>query len=214
MGVSFDYKQGSASIALKFDGYYVWDTSVIKAEGKYWMFVSRWKKELGFGWNWLFHSQVVLSTSDKPEGPYQFVKVIFERRDKKYFDAMNTHNPSIKYYDGKFYLFYMGCTYDFEPPKHMNDITNDMVSPTWNKKRIGLAISDKIDGEYIRKEQPLLNPREGYWDSSITTNPAPGLSVHSNRTLTTHERISALICNKTLGKDNTREYSRKQNGSP
>ena len=174
MDVKCNFKQGKVNIALKFDGYYVWDTSVIKAEGKYWMFVSRWKKELGFGWNWLFHSQVVLASSEKPEGPYKFEKIIFERRNKKLFDGMNTHNPTVRYFNGKFYLFYMGCTYDFEPPKHDYEITMEMVTPTWYSKRIGLAIANKIDGDYIRKDEPILLPRKGdYWDSGITTNPAP-----------------------------------------
>lgn len=170
--LEFNYEQGEATIALILPGYYVWDNSVIKAEGKYWMFSSRWEGERGFGWNWLMNSRVILSVSDKPEGPFKFVKEVTPRRGKKYFDGMNTHNTCIKEYNGKFYLYYMGTTYDFEPPAKASDINEDMASDVWKKKRIGLAISDKIDGEYIRKDEPILLPNPyPAWDSTITTNP-------------------------------------------
>jgi len=76
MAKDFGYKTGAASVALKLDGYYVWDCSVIKLGGKYHMFSSRWKKEYGFGWNWLFNSEIIHSVSDTPEGPYQFQNVV------------------------------------------------------------------------------------------------------------------------------------------
>lgn len=47
----FGYKTEKTQIALKQDGFYVWDSSVIKAKGRYYMFASAWKEELGFGWN-------------------------------------------------------------------------------------------------------------------------------------------------------------------
>lgn len=166
------FKQGKAKIAFKLDGYYLWDASVIKVDNLYYLFCSRWPKSLGFGWNWLFHSQVILAVSDKPEGPYKFRKVLFERRGADYFDGMNTHNPCIKYFNNKFYLYYMGCTYNFDPPKDFSEITQDKITKTWFSKRIGLATSDKIDGEYVRKDMPLLDPRDNkHWDSGITTNP-------------------------------------------
>lgn len=55
---NFIYKTGKAHIALKENGYYVWDSSVIKANGKYYMFASRWKEEIGFGRNWVFNSKI------------------------------------------------------------------------------------------------------------------------------------------------------------
>ena len=50
----FGYTVDKAALALRLDGYYVWDCSVLKGkDGKYHMFSSRWKEEYGFGWNWL-----------------------------------------------------------------------------------------------------------------------------------------------------------------
>lgn len=179
--IEFGYTQGVASKALQIDGYYVWDCSVIKENGKYWMFSSRWKKEYGFGWNWLFRSVIVLSVSDKPEGPFKFVKEILPPRGKQYFDGMNTHNPCIKKYNNKFYLFYFGNTYDCPIPENCDKISEELASDTWKKKRIGLAISDKIDGDYVRSDTPLFEPRcYPNWDSTISTNPTVVIKPNGN----------------------------------
>lgn len=169
----FGYYAGQAVKALELEDYYVWDCSVVKADGRYHMFSSRWKKELGFGWNWLFNSEIIHCVSDTPQGPYEFQNVVLPRRGRQYFDGMNTHNTCIKEYNGKFYLYYMGCTYSGEIPQHMSEIPDEYGAETWNRKRIGLAIADNIDGPYIRRDTPLLEPRDcSHWDCTITTNPS------------------------------------------
>jgi len=120
----FPYKPVHASKALELSDYYVWDCSVLFSGGIYHMFSSRWKKSLGFGANWLFNSQIIHSVSDTPEGPYHFKNVVFERRGRQYFDGMNTHNTCIKEYNGKFYLYYMGCTYGTEIPTEKDAVTD------------------------------------------------------------------------------------------
>lgn len=169
----FGYKAGKANIALKLDDYYVWDCSVIKSGGKYHMFSSRWKKEYGFGWNWLFNSEIIHSVSDNPEGPYHFQNVALPRRGREYFDGMSTHNTCIKEYDGKFYLYYMGTTYGGDIPTSAKAISSQYGEETWNRKRIGVAVADDINGEFIRRDTPLLEPRDcSHWDCTITTNPS------------------------------------------
>ena len=169
----FGYKAGKAVKALQLDGYYVWDCSVIKAGGKYHMFSSRWKKEYGFAGNWLFNSEIIHSVSDTPEGPYKFQNVVLPRRGRQYFDGMNTHNTCIKEYNGKFYLYYMGTTYGGEIPTSPEEMPSEYSTETWNKKRIGLAVADDINGEFVRRDTPLLEPRDcSHWDCTITTNPS------------------------------------------
>ncbi len=168
----FGYKAGKVNIALKMDDYYVWDCSVIKSGGKYHMFSSRWKKEYGFGWNWLFNSEIIHSVADQPEGPYVFQNVVLPRRGRQYFDGMNTHNTCIKEYNGKFYLYYMGTTYGGEIPT-TRDVRSEYCDETWNRKRIGLAVADDINGEFVRRDTPLLEPRTcDHWDCTVTTNPS------------------------------------------
>ena len=172
MAENFGYKAGEGVKAFQMDGYYVWDCSVIQSGGKYHMFSSRWKKELGFGWNWVFNSEIIHSVSDKPEGPYVFQNVALPRRGREYFDGMNTHNTCIKEYNGKFYLYYMGCTYGGDIPQGPDDYTNEYGIETWNRKRIGGAVADDINGEFVRRDTPILEPRDcRYWDCTITTNP-------------------------------------------
>lgn len=39
----FPYRAENAVIAFELEDYYIWDCSVIEAEGKYHLFCSRWK---------------------------------------------------------------------------------------------------------------------------------------------------------------------------
>lgn len=166
-------KTGKAHIALKLDGYYVWDSSVIKVDGKYHMFASRWKEEFGFGWNWLFNSEIAHFVADRPDGEFKFKNVVLPRRGRRFFDGMNTHNTCIKEWNGKFYLYYMGTTYGGDIPSDYRSISEQYAMETWNRKRIGVAIADDVNGEFVRRETPLLLPRDcSHWDCTITTNPS------------------------------------------
>ena len=173
MANDFEYKVGPAVKAMEMRDYFVWDCSVIKAsDGKYHMFSSRWPKEYGFGWNWLFNSEIIHCVSNTPEGPYKFRNVVLKRRGRQCFDGMNTHNPCIKEYQGKYYLYYMGNTYGGEIPQN-TQIAPNYATETWNRKRIGIAVADDINGEFVRRDKPLLEPRDcSYWDCTITTNPS------------------------------------------
>lgn len=168
----FRYRAQNAELALQSDDYFLWDCSVIYAEGKYHMFSSRWKKERGFGWNWVFNSEIIHSVADRPQGPYQFLRVVLPRRGRQYFDGMNTHNTCIRYYDGKYYLYYMGTTYGGPIPEG-EETSQAYNEEVWNKKRIGLAVADSIYAEFVRRDAPVLEPRDcSHWDCTVTTNPA------------------------------------------
>lgn len=150
----------------------VWGGSVIKGEeGKYYMYASRWPDKLTMS-AWVTNSEIVLASSDKVEGPYEFEKVILPARGKEYWDGMMTHNPSIQYHNGKYILYYIGTSYDFEQPEDSIP-TRQMYEQAWNGKRIGVAISDSPFGPFLRKDKPILTPRPDKWDAAITSNPAP-----------------------------------------
>lgn len=167
----FDYKTDNAVIAMRSPDHYVWDCSVIYAEGKYHMFSSHWEKELGFGHNWLYNSRIIHCVADEPQGPYRFLREVLPRRGRQYFDGMNTHNTCIRYFDGKYYLYYMGTTYACPVPQ--GTAPENQTLEVWNRKRIGIAVADSIYGEFIRQDTPLLEPRDcSHWDCTVTTNPA------------------------------------------
>ena len=135
------------------------------------MFCSRWKKEYGFGWNWLYNSEIIQCVSDHPQGPYSFLRVVLPRRGPQFFDGMNTHNTCIQYYAGKYYLYYMGTTYGGPAPHQ--ETSPEQNLEVWNRKRIGVAVADSIYGEFVRRNTPLLSPRDcSFWDCTVTTNPS------------------------------------------
>ena len=168
----FPYQAGETVIAMERDDHYVWDCSVIYAEGKYHMFSSQWKKELGFGWHWVYNSQIAHFVADEPQGPYRFLRVVLERRGREYFDGMSTHNTCVRCHNGKYYLYYMGTTYGCPVPETMETPEGQNLE-VWNNKRIGLAVADSIYGEFVRRDTPILEPRDcSHWDCTVTTNPA------------------------------------------
>ena len=156
------------------DDLMVWCGSVIKGEdGRFHMFASCWERKLGFGANWLFHSRVVRAASDTPEGPFRLEETVLPRRGREYFDGMNTHNPYIRFWNGKYYLYYIGTTYGGPIPIHASQISDQRFIEVWNQKRIGLAVSDSVFGPWQRRDTPLLEPRDcSHWDCTITSNPA------------------------------------------
>jgi len=160
--------------AFSLPDYIVWGGSVIRSDdGLYYMFAARWPKKTAMA-SWVTAADVVLAVADKPAGPYRLVKVVLPPRGKDYWDGRATFNPTIRRYDGKYVLFYTGTTYDFEPST-TDRPSQDQWEKAWNNKRIGVAVSDSVMGPWKRLDAPVLEPRAGKWDTSITSNPAPTL---------------------------------------
>lgn len=138
------------------EGYYIWCSSPIWGEdGKVHLFYSRWKKEKGMG-GWLNSSEICRAEANSPFDTFEHKQVILVPRGEGFWDATTCHNPLIKKVEDRYYLFFMG---------NSNGKTNT--------KRIGLATSKSLDGDWTRPEQPLLLPgEEGSWDDHCTTNPA------------------------------------------
>jgi len=154
--------------------YWVWGSSVIKGEdNKYHMFASRWPRTVPFG-NWVTNSEVVHAISDNAVGPYKFYEVVLPTRGKQYWDGMCTHNPRIVKYKDLYLIYHFGNTYDFPKPDADNpEVSRDNWRDAWMNKRIGVAISKSVYGPWKRLDKPVIEPRPGHWDASITSNPAP-----------------------------------------
>lgn len=140
-------------------GYQVWCGSMIKGEdNKFYLFYSRWPDSLKHT-NWVTHSEVALAVSEQPLGPYKFLKVVLPKRDKKYWDADVTHNPTIHKFGDKYYLYYMG------------NYGNGEFWDNRNHQRIGVAVAKSILGPWKRAKKPLIDVSAGY-DSLMVSNPA------------------------------------------
>jgi hypothetical protein len=142
--------------ALELEDYYVWCNSPIEApDGKIHVFFSRWKASKKMS-GWINGSEIAHAVAANAESSFEVTGTILAPRGAGYWDATTCHNPLIKAFNGKYYLYFMG---------NSNGKTNT--------KRIGVAVSDSLEGPWIRPEAPLLLPGDtGAWDDHCTTNPA------------------------------------------
>jgi hypothetical protein len=131
---------------FRMDGYWVWGGSMVKVDGKYHLFASRWVKNNDFPENYRNDSEIVRAISDDPLGPFQFEEVIIGERDSVFWDSNMAHNPTIHKIDNEFVLFYIG-----------SDFTTYRENSNYLLRRVGYATAKSIDGPWIRTEEPLTN---------------------------------------------------------
>ncbi|MFV0470087.1 MAG: glycoside hydrolase family protein [Dysgonomonas sp.] len=159
------------------DGYYIWDTSIVKGDdGKYNLVYSRWDKKDGFG-GWLVFSEVVYAVSDSPTGPWKYKKVLLKGRGNGYWDELSVHNPVLKFFNGKYYLYYNSTNLENRKinEEELIDIGKQgSYHPLWtvvrNNQRVGVAVASSIDGPWERADKPLIEPSGPI--ATITNNPA------------------------------------------
>lgn len=160
------------------EGYRVWGSSVVQGDdGRYHMFVSRVPDYMRFHPGWMIASEIVRASSDTPEGPYKFKEVVLPSRGAEYWDGRSTHNPRLIKVGNKYVLFYMGSTHPFEDitPDNAELLTPDCAWCTVGRsnKRIGIAVSDSVEGPWKRFDEPVLKTKPGTYYSFLTSNPAP-----------------------------------------
>lgn len=175
------------SAKLTDDNYYIWGGSMVRdKQGKCHLFYSRWPKEHGFS-AWVTHSEVAHAVSDDPLGPYKHVDVALPRRGAEYRDGLCTHNPTIKEFEGEYYLCYTGDTGDDKVVKGgLNWVHR-------NNQRIGVAVADHPNGPWKRFDQPLI-------DVSKDVN-APDSLMTSNSSLTRRPDGTYVMVYKAVGKE-------------
>ena len=131
---------------FRMDGYWVWGGSMIKADGKYHLFASRWVKGEKFPENYRNNSEIVRAISDNPLGPFTFDELIIGERDSTYWDSNMAHNPTIHQIGDQYVLFYIG-----------SDFTTYRENSNYLLRRVGYATAKNIDGPWIRSDEPLLD---------------------------------------------------------
>jgi len=162
---------------FKTEGYYNWCSSIIKGDdGKYHLFYSRWPKKYGFN-SWLTHSEVAHAISNSPGGPWEYRETVLKSNGKGHWDAITVHNPKIKHFNGKYYLYY--CSTNMGDKEYTEE---DLIEtaraggshPNWKilrpNQRTGVAISNSINGPWTRMDQPLIEPSGPI--TTLTVNPA------------------------------------------
>ncbi|WP_236973461.1 glycoside hydrolase family protein [Membranihabitans maritimus] len=137
---------------LSSEDYFIWGGSMVKGEdGKYHLLYSRWEKTQGFR-AWLTHSKIAHAVADDPLGPYQFKDIALEDRGAEYWDGLNTHNPIVKKFGDKYYLYYMGTTGSEEKGEE-----GDFNWLNRNNQRIGVAVANSPNGPWKRFDKPLID---------------------------------------------------------
>lgn len=162
---------------LKTDGYYNWGSSIIKGEdGTYHLFYSRWKKEYSFT-GWLTHSEIAHAVSDSPVGPWTLKQTVLKGRGKGHWDAITAHNPKIKYFDGKYYLYYISTNLgerEYTGADLVETARTGYSHPNWNilrpNQRTGVAVAKRLNGPWKRLDKPLIDPAGPI--TTLTVNPA------------------------------------------
>lgn len=155
------------------EDYYIWCGSMVKGgDNKFHLVYSRWPRRLGH-YAWITDSEVAHAVADNPTGPYKFVNVILPARGNQYWDGVATHNPTLLFKNGKYYLYYMGTTgtSSLNPPVTMKD------TAWWdyrNHQRIGVAMAEKPDGIWQRFDKPIIDISvdSTAYDALMVANPA------------------------------------------
>lgn len=159
------------------EGAYNWGSSIVKGkDGKYHLFYAQMLKEYGF-LSWLTDGVISHAVADHPAGPYKHVERVLEGRGFGHWDAHTAHNPRVKYFDGKYYLYYMSTNTggqeltdeEFEQCRRTT-IPNKFRELVRRNQRIGVLIADDVNGPWTRLDQPVVDPDGPI--ANITCNPA------------------------------------------
>lgn len=160
---------------FRMHGYFVWGGSMIKAEGRYHLFASRWPTWQSLGiepeqrgdvsmlGGYRDHSEIVHAVSDDPLGPFEFVDVAVAGRGGTYWDGQMCHNPKIVKINDLYVLYYIGR------------------STTAPERKIGYAWSKSVNGPWqrLQKNIPLTED---------ANNPAPYIAADGSVTLAFRDR--------------------------
>ncbi|MFB9052720.1 glycoside hydrolase family protein [Formosa undariae] len=157
--------------------YYNWGGSIIKGEqGKYHLFYSRWKRAYTFN-GWLTFSEIAHAVSDAPTGPWQYKETVLKGRGAGHWDEITAHNPKIKYFEGKYYLYYIatnlgGKAYSTEDLIYLStaSLKEENRGILRKNQRTGVAVSNSINGPWERMGKPIIEPSGPI--ATITVNPA------------------------------------------
>jgi len=140
------------------------------------MFYSRWKREYGF-YAWLTHSEVAHAVADGPSGPWKYKETVLQGRGGHGWDAITAHNPKIKYFNGKHYLYYIGT--HLSGTSYTNEELVETAKagyshPNWKilrpNQRTGVAVASSLDGPWERAGEPIIEPTGPI--TTLTVNPA------------------------------------------
>ncbi len=135
-----------AGSGFRMEGYWVWGGSVLRVDGTYHLFASRWPKDGPFPEGYRRHSEIVRATAQTLTGPYTFQEVVIGKRDPAFWDLGMAHNPTIQRTGEGYILFYIGSDSVTTQPNG-----RDLL------RRVGFATAPHITGPWQRNAQPVIS---------------------------------------------------------
>lgn len=166
---------------------FVWCGSPIQIKNKYYLFYSAWEsgpKIPPFGDSWVLYSKIGCAVSDSPCGNFKslglFLKGRKDQGDSTAWDAQMVHNPLIKTFNRKYYLYY-GAGKDPGPqPKGSTGENLSKRNRVQQEQKTGViefnSIEDLMAGRFKRFDQPLLTPRTRVKNKDVI-NPSPSGTI-------------------------------------
>jgi hypothetical protein len=149
---------------LKHDDYWVWGASMVRSDdGICHLFYSRWHKNYKLN-DWLFKSEIAYATSENPGGPYHFKKVALKGRGENFWDKDMAHNPHIKKFGNKYYLYFIS--------HNVKDQGQEKRMAYRSAQRIGVAVAEDPAGPWEICDKPLIDLQEGKPAHGYAVNPS------------------------------------------
>jgi len=173
--------QGESAFQLRDS--FVWCGSPIQIKEKYYLFYSAWESgpQLpAFGDSWVLYSKIGVAVSDSPDRHFRSLGLVLKGRkdqgDSTLWDAQMVHNPLIKYFNGKYYLYYIGGKDPGVQPTGSPGEKLNKRNRVQQSLQIGViefnSVQELLAGKYKRSGQPLLSPRTRVKSTDVV-NPSP-----------------------------------------
>lgn len=172
---------GRSCFTLK--DHFVWGGAPMQGEdGRYYMVFSAF--ECGkhcFSDAWVLGSKLGLAVSDRPDGGFEFVCFFMNadgfRPDRSAWDAQTAHNPHLRKFGGKYYLYYIGADDPLgRVPIRAGKDGLRLRERVQQNLKIGVVEFDSFAqlarGEFRRHAGPLLAPRTRVKPGNVV-NPSP-----------------------------------------
>ena len=154
----------SEKSVLKNPDYNIWGASMVQTDdGICHLFYTRWPFESGFK-GWLKNSDIVYATSKSPTGPYEFQEVILTGFGKGHWNEEAAHNPHIKKFGDKYYLYFISHR---KEDLGLSDWMNHIFT-----QRIGVAVAGHPAGPWEVLPEPLIDYQEGKPAHGYMVNPS------------------------------------------
>lgn len=150
--------------AVQAEGTHVWGSSpVIGPDGKVHLYVAQWPTDTQPNFNgWYKDCEIAHYVGDRPEGPFEFVRVAVPDQDGTF---NSPHNPTISKIDDKYVLCFIVNDHNKLKTQRIVMYVADDLNDDWRP-----AAGAEADGTILRKSE---NPEEWSYTAQLgASNPS------------------------------------------